>query len=51
MGKINWWFPGWLDRRVPHLSIEGAEFFERRDQAVAEPREPVLIGSGAGDDD
>jgi RND superfamily putative drug exporter len=51
MGKINWWFPGWLDRRVPHLSIEGAEFFEQRDQAVAEPREPVLVGSEAGEDD
>ncbi len=47
MGKINWWFPGWLDRLVPHFSIEGAEFFERRDHSVARPPEPVLVGSGA----
>ena len=22
MGKANWWLPGWLDRLLPHLSIE-----------------------------
>ena len=27
MGKINWYMPRWLDRLVPHISIEGAEFF------------------------
>ena len=38
MGKINWYMPRWLDRVVPRLSIEGAEFFERRDRgATAEP--------------
>jgi putative drug exporter of the RND superfamily len=21
-GKANWWLPGWLDRRLPHLAIE-----------------------------
>jgi RND superfamily putative drug exporter len=21
-GRANWWLPGWLDRRLPHLSIE-----------------------------
>ena len=31
MNKINWWMPGWLDRAVPHMSIEGAEFFLARD--------------------
>ena len=29
MGKVNWYMPRWLDRLVPRLSIEGAEFFER----------------------
>jgi hypothetical protein len=24
--------PHWLDRAVPHMSIEGAEFFLARDQ-------------------
>jgi putative drug exporter of the RND superfamily len=32
MGKVNWWMPRWLDRVVPHMSIEGAEFFLARDQ-------------------
>jgi RND superfamily putative drug exporter len=31
MGKINWWMPKWLQRIVPHVSIEGAEFFAARD--------------------
>ena len=24
MGKLNWYMPRWLDRIVPHVSIEGA---------------------------
>jgi RND superfamily putative drug exporter len=32
MGKVNWYMPRWLDRLVPRISIEGAEFFERRDR-------------------
>jgi len=35
MGKVNWYMPKWLDRIVPHVSIEGAEFFEQRDQQTA----------------
>ena len=35
MGKVNWWMPKWLDRIVPHMSIEGAEFFAARDAAAA----------------
>ncbi|HEX8715312.1 MAG TPA: MMPL family transporter [Solirubrobacteraceae bacterium] len=31
MGRVNWWMPRWLDRIVPHVSIEGAEFFKQRD--------------------
>jgi RND superfamily putative drug exporter len=37
MGKLNWYMPGWLDRIVPHVSIEGAEFFEQRDREMAAP--------------
>jgi putative drug exporter of the RND superfamily len=41
MGKINWYMPKWLDRIVPHISIEGAEYFEEQDQrAMAAAREP-----------
>jgi RND superfamily putative drug exporter len=44
LGKLNWYMPKWLDRVVPNLSIEGAEYFAARDAAApaatAEP-EPV----------
>jgi RND superfamily putative drug exporter len=23
LGKANWWLPAWLDRALPHLSVEG----------------------------
>jgi RND superfamily putative drug exporter len=39
MGKVNWYIPGWIDRHLPHISIEGAEFFERREQAALAQRE------------
>jgi RND superfamily putative drug exporter len=36
-GNINWWMPKWLDRVVPHVSIEGAEFFADFRLPVPEP--------------
>ncbi len=41
MGNINWYMPSWLDRVVPHVSIEGAEFFAARDAPEPEP-EPAV---------
>jgi RND superfamily putative drug exporter len=41
MGRINWYIPRWLDRMLPHVSIEGAEFFHKRDRPVAKEPEPV----------
>ncbi|MCW2872496.1 MMPL family transporter [Actinacidiphila oryziradicis] len=23
IGRANWWLPGWLDRRLPHMAVEG----------------------------
>ncbi len=40
MGNTNWYMPRWLDRLVPHISIEGAEFFEARDQGPTIEAEP-----------
>jgi putative drug exporter of the RND superfamily len=34
MGRLNWWMPPWLDKVVPRISIEGAEFFAARDATV-----------------
>jgi putative drug exporter of the RND superfamily len=50
MGRGNWWMPRWLDRVVPHVSIEGAEFFEQRDRAVPPGAETVPAGAAAGRD-
>jgi RND superfamily putative drug exporter len=35
LGKRAWWMPGWLDRLVPHISIEGEEYFAKRDAELA----------------
>jgi RND superfamily putative drug exporter len=40
MGDINWYMPRWLDRLVPHISIEGAEFFEQHDEPATVKTEP-----------
>ncbi|MGB0093268.1 MAG: MMPL family transporter [Solirubrobacteraceae bacterium] len=42
MGAINWYMPHWLDRLVPHISIEGAEFFQARDRVPTVESEPEL---------
>jgi putative drug exporter of the RND superfamily len=42
MGKANWYMPKWLDRLLPHISIEGAEFFERRERRAPSQLEPEL---------
>ena len=34
MGKAAWWMPGWLDRILPHLDVEGDEYFERQGQTT-----------------
>ena len=38
VGKWNWYMPRWLDRLVPRVSIEGAEFFAARDKPRRGPR-------------
>jgi RND superfamily putative drug exporter len=42
VGKLNWYMPRRLDRLVPHISIEGAEFFEQRDRVTPAAREQEL---------
>jgi RND superfamily putative drug exporter len=50
MGKVNWWMPHWLDRVVPHMSIEGAEFFAARDHLARPNAEPVPVGAGGAEE-
>jgi RND superfamily putative drug exporter len=41
LGRANWWLPRWLDRRLPHLRVDGA----------AVPRQPerVLVATSRRD--
>jgi RND superfamily putative drug exporter len=34
MGRSNWWLPRWAER-LPHIGIEGEEFFAAKDAAMA----------------
>jgi len=36
-GRTNWWLPPWIDRRMPHLSVEPAE----DEEPVTAPEESV----------
>ncbi len=35
LGKRAWWLPGWMERIVPRISIEGEEYFAKRDAEQA----------------
>jgi putative drug exporter of the RND superfamily len=35
LGRASWWMPSWLGRRLPHISIEGEDYFAK--QPVAAP--------------
>ena len=37
LGKRAWWLPRWLDKILPHISIEGEDYFARRDAAAGRP--------------
>jgi RND superfamily putative drug exporter len=50
MGRFNWWMPKWLQRIVPHVSIEGAEFFNARDAAALDSGPARPAGAAVGPD-
>jgi putative drug exporter of the RND superfamily len=35
LGKRAWWLPKWIDRWLPKVSIEGEEYFAKKDAAAA----------------
>lgn len=43
-GRADWWLPGWLDRILPHLSVEPVEPPRPADPDDA-PRQPVTQGA------
>jgi RND superfamily putative drug exporter len=46
LGRRAWWLPGWLGRLVPHVNIEGEEFFAKRDAALALAADGPQSGAG-----
>ncbi|MEX0755511.1 MAG: MMPL family transporter [Actinomycetota bacterium] len=42
LGDANWWLPGWLDRLLPKMDLEGTENLEP--DPTPEP-EPVTVGA------
>jgi RND superfamily putative drug exporter len=38
LGGRAWWLPGWLEKLIPHISIEGEEYFAQRDAEKAAAR-------------
>jgi RND superfamily putative drug exporter len=45
LGKRAWWLPHWLDRILPHFSIEGAEYFRAMDAGAGS----VAVATARGD--
>jgi RND superfamily putative drug exporter len=41
LGRANWWLPGWLDRQLPQVSMEGAD-------APRQPEPALVAPSGRG---
>ncbi|MFS8359106.1 MMPL family transporter [Streptomyces sp. CWNU-52H] len=41
LGRANWWLPGWLERVLPRVSIEGAPAVPPRVSTEATPVPPV----------
>jgi RND superfamily putative drug exporter len=31
LGESCWWLPRWLDRVLPRISVEGSEYFAKRE--------------------
>jgi len=35
LGRANWWLPGWLDRRLPHVRIEDVDVLGQPERVLA----------------
>jgi putative drug exporter of the RND superfamily len=46
-GKANWWFPAWLDRLLPKLSVDADDLAAAPEGAAGPQPEPELAGSGS----
>ncbi len=49
LGRANWWLPGWLDRLLPQLRVEGEGAEAPAPAAVPVPVPvPVPVGAASG---
>jgi RND superfamily putative drug exporter len=46
LGKANWYFPSWLERRLPRLEIEGAAEPAVDTPSPSRKRDAALAGQG-----
>jgi RND superfamily putative drug exporter len=44
LGRRAWWLPRWMERWLPRVSIEGEEYFARRDAEGAAAPAPAAAG-------
>lgn len=47
MGRSAWWIPGWLDRVMPRISVEGHGYFDERDGDEPDAPPPSTPGPPA----
>jgi RND superfamily putative drug exporter len=43
-GRWAWYMPGWLDRLLPNLSIEGDQYFESKAAERSDVEEQATVG-------
>ena len=43
LGARNWWLPGWLDRVIPHIAVEGHAHAAATDSHGDDELEPELV--------
>jgi len=45
LDKAAWWLPGWLDRHLPDLDVEGAKLLDRLEADDTPPERELLAVS------
>jgi RND superfamily putative drug exporter len=48
LGDRNWWLPGWLDRVLPHMDVEGRPVADLQEAPAEQHVTPVSVPVGGG---
>ena len=46
IGERNWWLPGWLDRLLPRIRVEGHEDLEQVRPGPEQDQDRVPVTTG-----